>query len=142
MTKGTPETKMSETIAYRARSLFIAGTRQRGDIRASKSCEQVKSERAARARIAAGHASIHGGLGVEAGVFGSLANGRFALHFDVDSLVFSCPPELRYRIEAMIEDRMQGVPFQAVYADELHEPWRSSGLATVLREPDLRFNPH
>ena len=78
------------------------------------------------------------GRGVRAGVFGSLATGRFGLHSDVDFIVTGCPPALRYRIEADIEDRMQGIPFDVAYVDEMREPWRSRALAELRNASDLR----
>jgi len=71
--------------------------------------------------------------GVQAGVFGSLATGRFDLHSDVDFIVTECPPGLRYSIETDVEERMHGIPFDVVYADEMREPWRSRAL-TELRD--------
>jgi len=76
--------------------------------------------------------------GVRAGVFGSLATGRFGLHSDVDFIVLECPPALRYRIETDIEDRMQGIPFDVAYADEMREPWRSRALAEQRDDSALR----
>jgi predicted nucleotidyltransferase len=76
--------------------------------------------------------------GVRAGVFGSLAEGRFDLHSDVDFIVTGCPPALRYRIEADVEDRMRGIPFDVAYADEMREPWRSRALAWLRDESTLR----
>ena len=76
--------------------------------------------------------------GVRAGVFGSLAAGRFGLHSDVDFIVLECPPALRYRIETLVEERMQGIPFDVAYADEMREPWRSRALAALRDESALR----
>jgi predicted nucleotidyltransferase len=76
--------------------------------------------------------------GVRAGVFGSLATGRFGLHSDVDFIVLECPPSLRYRIETDVEERMQGIPFDVAYADEMREPWRSRALAALRDESALR----
>jgi predicted nucleotidyltransferase len=76
--------------------------------------------------------------GVRAGVFGSLATGRFGLHSDVDFIVTDCPPGLRYRIEADVEERMHGIPFDVVYADEMREPWRSRALAELRNASALR----
>jgi predicted nucleotidyltransferase len=76
--------------------------------------------------------------GVRAGVFGSLAAGRFGLHSDVDFIVLECPPGLRYRIESEVEERMRGIPFDVAYADEMREPWRSRALAGQLDESALR----
>ena len=75
--------------------------------------------------------------GVRAGVFGSLTAGRFGLHSDVDFLVLECPPALRYCIEADVEDRMGGIPFDVAYADEMREPWRSRALAGLCDESAL-----
>ena len=76
--------------------------------------------------------------GVRAGVFGSLAAGRFGLHSDVDFMVLECPPALRYRIETDVEECMQGIPFDVAYADEMREPWRSRALAELRDESALR----
>ena len=76
--------------------------------------------------------------GVRAGVFGSLAAGRFRLHSDVDFLVLECPPALRYRIETDVEACMRGIAFDVAYADEMREPWRSRGLAALRDESALR----
>ncbi|MBI3373213.1 MAG: nucleotidyltransferase domain-containing protein [Betaproteobacteria bacterium] len=101
-----------------------------------------EARRRARERTARG-AAIEvlrrlGSRGVRAGVFGSLAAGRFGLHSDVDFLVTDCPPALRYRIEADIEDRMQGIPFDVAYADEMREPWRARALAELRDASALR----
>jgi predicted nucleotidyltransferase len=42
-------------------------------------------------------------MGVTARVVGSLAEGQFALHSDVDFLVEECPRHLKYSSEATIE---------------------------------------
>ena len=76
--------------------------------------------------------------GVRAGVFGSLASGRFKLHSDVDFIVLECPSALRYGIEADVEDRMRGIPFDVVYADEMREPCRSRALAALRDESAFR----
>ena len=78
------------------------------------------------------------GRGVRAGVFGSLATGRFGLHSDVDFVVLECPAALRYRIEADVEACMQGIAFDVAYADEMHEPWRSRAFAGMRDESALR----
>lgn len=65
--------------------------------------------------------------GVEARVIGSLARGTFKRHSDVDVLVLSCPPDRRYRIEAGVEERMGGLPFDVVYLDEV-EPAQAERL--------------
>ncbi len=94
-------------------------------------------ERAARAAAAAVLRRLRE-RGVRAGVFGSLASGRFDLHSDVDFLVLECPPQLRYRIETEVERGMQGIRFDVAYADEMREPWRSRALAQLRHESDLR----
>ena len=76
--------------------------------------------------------------GVSAGVFGSLATGRFGLHSDVDFIVLECPAALRYRIETDVEACMQGIAFDVAYADEMREPWRSRALDTMHDESALR----
>ena len=94
-------------------------------------------ERAARAAAIAVLQRLRS-RGVQAGVFGSLATGRFELHSDVDFVVTECPPALRYRIETDVEERMRGLPFDVAYADEMREPWRSRALAELRDESALR----
>jgi len=94
-------------------------------------------ERAARTAAAAVLRRLRE-RGVRAGVFGSLAAGRFDLHSDVDFLVLECPPQLRYRIETEVERGMHGIRFDVAYADEMREPWRSRALAQLRHESDLR----
>lgn len=57
--------------------------------------------------------------GVRVRVVGSLADGRFALHSDVDFLVEECPRQLKYSIESMVESIMLDIPFDVIYQDEL-----------------------
>ena len=76
--------------------------------------------------------------GVRAGVFGSLATGRFGLHSDVDFIVVECPAALRYRIETDVEACMQAIAFDVVYADEMREPRRTRALAGMRDESALR----
>ena len=61
--------------------------------------------------------------GVEARVTGSLAQGRFGTHSDVDLLILELPDEaLRYRIETDVEAVMGDIPFDVIYLDELQPP--------------------
>lgn len=62
---------------------------------------------------------VLGSMGVRARVFGSLAEGRFALHSDVDFLVEECPRHLKYSIESTVESVMLDIPFDVVYQDEI-----------------------
>jgi predicted nucleotidyltransferase len=58
--------------------------------------------------------------GVEVRLVGSLARGTdFCAESDIDFLVLECPEELRYRIEADIEDMLEGIPFDVTYLDEV-----------------------
>jgi predicted nucleotidyltransferase len=75
-----------------------------------------------------------GALGIEARVVGSLARGDFRLHSDVDFLILACPPELKYRIEALVEDLMEGLPFDCIYLDEVR-PERRARLLEEARVP-------
>ncbi|MCG5541548.1 MULTISPECIES: nucleotidyltransferase family protein [unclassified Halorhodospira] len=62
-------------------------------------------------------------LGVEARVTGSLARGTFHERSDVDFLIIRLPDEeLRYRLERVIEEAMDGIPFDVVYLDEVSHP--------------------
>jgi hypothetical protein len=58
-------------------------------------------------------------LGVEVLVTGSLAIGDFGSHSEVDFLVFQCPRHLKYAIESVVEDVIDGLPFDVVYLDEV-----------------------
>jgi predicted nucleotidyltransferase len=92
---------------------------------------------AERARLARERAALVvarlAALGVEARIVGSLARGDFRLHSDVDFLILACPPELKYRIEAEVEDLMQGLPFGCIYLDEV----RPERRARLLEEASL-----
>lgn len=58
--------------------------------------------------------------GVEVRLVGSLARGTdFDIESDIDFLVLDCPEELRYRIEADVEDMLEGIPFDVTYLDEV-----------------------
>ena len=56
---------------------------------------------------------------MKARVIGSLANGRFALHSDVDFLVEVGPRHLIYSIEADVESIMLDIPFDVLYQKEI-----------------------
>ena len=63
-------------------------------------------------------------LGVRAVVTGSLARGAFSAHSDIDLLVIECPTRLKYAIEGIVEDALDGRPFDVIYLDEL-PPWKA-----------------
>ena len=42
-----------------------------------------------------------------------------------DSLILTCPPELKYRLEAEVEDLMEGLPFDCIYLDEVRPDRRA-----------------
>lgn len=78
--------------------------------------------RTARARqVARKVTAILAAKGVNVKVVGSLAEGRFGPHSDIDFLVVECPRELKYRIEGDIEDAAIEFRFDAVYLDEIPE---------------------
>ena len=52
---------------------------------------------------------------------GSLAEGKFGPTSDVDFLVAKCPPSLKYRIEADVEDAMGDIAFDVIYSDEARD---------------------
>jgi|AOMQ01.1.fsa_nt_gi predicted nucleotidyltransferase len=59
-------------------------------------------------------------MGVKVRIIGSLAEGRFRTHSDVDFLVeHLADPAQRYALESVVEDTLQGIPFDVVYADEV-----------------------
>ena len=73
--------------------------------------------------------------GVEAKLVGSLARGSFMAHSDVDFLIVSCPHELKYALEAGIEDVMLELPFDCIYLDEVRPPYRDRLLAEARDAP-------
>lgn len=58
-------------------------------------------------------------MNVETLVIGSLAEGRFQEHSDLDFLVRSCPRNLIYAIEGKIEDIAHPFKFDVVYENEI-----------------------
>lgn len=68
----------------------------------------------------------------------SLARGDFLPHSDVDLLVVACPPELHYRIESLIEEPLEGRPFDPLYLDEVAAARRAGLLAEAVDAADLR----
>ncbi len=57
--------------------------------------------------------------GVRVVVTGSLARGGFERGSDVDFVVLECPDRLRYAIESVVEDGLDGIPFDVIYQDEI-----------------------
>jgi predicted nucleotidyltransferase len=95
--------------------------------------------REARARVLAARALRRlAERGVEARVIGSLAQGDFLLHSDVDFLVLRCPDELRYGIEGLVEETLEGLPFDVVYLDEVAPERRAAIQSRSLDASDLR----
>jgi predicted nucleotidyltransferase len=56
---------------------------------------------------------------ISALVIGSLAEGRFGPHSDIDFLLTSCPRKYKYAIEAKVEDVLGDLPFDVVYLEEI-----------------------
>lgn len=112
-----------------------------GGMPVSRMAALVERRTAERRRLALARARVVldwlAGLGVEAAVVGSLARGTFRDHSDVDFLVLSCPPDLRYAVEGGVEDRMEDLPFDVLYLDELREPFRQRVLTEARRASDL-----
>ncbi len=74
--------------------------------------------------------------GVEIRLVGSLARGAdFDISSDIDFLVLECPEELRYRIEADVEDILDGIPFDVTYLDEV----KSAHFRKRLLEDAINF---
>jgi predicted nucleotidyltransferase len=95
--------------------------------------------RVARVRVLAARALRRlAERGVEARLIGSLARGDFLLHSDVDLLVLRCPAELRHGIEELVEETLEGLPFDVVYLDELAPARRAVLERESLRASDLR----
>lgn len=79
----------------------------------------MTAERRAKAVACAERvAAVLAGHGVELRIVGSLARGDFGPHSDVDFLVIALPEDRRYRIESLVEDAMDGLPFSVLYRDE------------------------
>ena len=74
-------------------------------------------------------------LGVDVKVIGSLANGRFGQSSDIDFLVLECPRHLKYGIEGIVEDCLQGFRFDVIYLDDIppHKRGRFSREAVCAR---------
>jgi predicted nucleotidyltransferase len=95
--------------------------------------------RTAKARAAAVRAlGALGAVGVDARLIGSLARDDHQLHSDIDILVLRCPDELRYRIEGLVEDALEGLPFDVVYLDEVAPTRRAALERESLRASDIR----
>ena len=75
-------------------------------------------------------------LGVQAVVTGSLADGRFGAYSDIDLLVTSCPRDLKYAIEGVVEDAMAGFRFDVIYLEEV-PAWPSLHSASFVRKSTL-----
>ena len=59
-------------------------------------------------------------MGIEVQIIGSLAEGRFQAHSDVDFLIERlADPSQRYTLESVVEDVLQDIPSDVVYADEV-----------------------
>ena len=58
-------------------------------------------------------------LGVKARIIGSLASGRFRPGSDIDFLIVECPRRLKYGIEGIVEDCLEGLRFDVLYLDEI-----------------------
>lgn len=77
-------------------------------------------------------------LGVPAVVTGSLARGGFGPYSDVDLLVTACPRSLKYAIESIVEDSLDGRPFDVIYLEEVPEGRREHFRAGAVDARDLR----
>jgi len=75
--------------------------------------------------------------GVEARLVGSLARGDFLLHSDIDILILRCPPGLRYALEGLVEEAVQGRAFDVLYLDEVRPERRARLLAEAVDASDL-----
>jgi predicted nucleotidyltransferase len=94
-------------------------------------------ERTAR-QPAAGALAQLTGAGVEAGLVGSLARGRFLGHSDVDFLVLDAAGLDDGAIIGLIEPEMRGLPFDVIVLDRVREPERSRLLEELVRASDVR----
>jgi predicted nucleotidyltransferase len=76
--------------------------------------------------------------GVRVVVTGSLARGGFDRGSDVDFVVLECPDRLRYAIEGIVEDALDGIPFDVVYQDEIPPGKLSRFLEGAVSASELR----
>jgi predicted nucleotidyltransferase len=74
---------------------------------------------------------------VKALVTGSLADNSFDLHSDVDILITQCPREMKYAIEAIVEDALGTIPFDVIYLDEIAPRKLRSFTEKARRVEDL-----
>lgn len=83
---------------------------------------ESETSRMRRARAVAGARAAVAALrdkGVVALVTGSLAEGDFREGSDIDLLVTECPKPLKYAIEGLVEDSLNGFSFDLIYLDEV-----------------------
>lgn len=93
--------------------------------------ERQRAEREAKARKCAADALARmAAQGIEAKLIGSLSEASersFSRYSDVDFLVVHLPSESwRYRVEGIVENVMDGLPFDVVYLDEIPEKERGA----------------
>lgn len=88
----------------------------------------------ARARAAADAVAR---IGVSTLVTGSLARGDFRRGSDIDFLVTRCPRHLKYAIEGIVEDCLEGLHFDVIYLDEIPDAKRAWFLDGAKRAHDL-----
>lgn len=77
-------------------------------------------------------------MGVTAQVFGSLAKGEFGPSSDIDLLVTRYPPDLKYAIEGIVEDHLEGFRFDVVYSDEIPKRKLDRFMREAVDARDLR----
>lgn len=76
--------------------------------------------------------------GIEAVVFGSLADGSFKQHSDVDFLITRHDDRRPTDIHRIIGSAMDDLPFDVVFADQVGEADRALFLRSVLDVGSLR----
>ena len=74
---------------------------------------------------------------VEALVTGSLADGSFGLHSDVDLLIVRCPRAMKYALEGIVEDALGDMPFSVIYLDEVAPRKLHSFVGKARRAEEL-----
>jgi predicted nucleotidyltransferase len=77
------------------------------------------------------------GQGVAILIGGSLAKGGFHAGSDIDFLVAECPRELKYAIEARVEDILGTIPFDVIYLDEVPRDQLARFMAGAVDVRDL-----
>lgn len=70
-------------------------------------------------------------------ITGSLADGGFDMHSDIDFLIVECPRHMKYALEGIVEDALGGLPFDVIYIDDVAPRKLRSFTEKAVRVEDL-----